>query len=91
MLQYILTFEVNVLKYWPIIYFDKTNVKLAECFCFWVKRKHGLMVIYSNVFFQRALLSVHTADVKMNLKKKKREEKKRTKKGAFDRKKCAQL
>ena len=38
-LQYILTFEVNVLKYRPIIYFDKTNVNLIECFCFWLKRK----------------------------------------------------
>ncbi len=68
-LQHILTCEVNVLKFRPIIYFDKTNVNLSECFCFWVKRKHDLMVIYSNVFFQCALLSVHTADVKMNLKK----------------------
>lgn len=36
-LQYILTCEVNVLKFRPIIYFDKTNVDLIECFCFWVK------------------------------------------------------
>lgn len=33
-LQYILTCAVNVLKFGPIIYFDKTNVKLIECFCF---------------------------------------------------------
>ena len=84
-LQYILTCEVNVLNSQPIIYFDTTNVNLTECFCFWLKWKHDLMVIYSNVFFQCALLSVHTVDVKMNLKKKK------TKKGAFDRKKCTQL
>lgn len=36
-LQYILTCAVNVLKFWPIIYFDKTHVKLIECFCFGVK------------------------------------------------------
>lgn len=68
-LQYVLTCEVNVLKFRPIIYFDKTNVNLIECFCFWVKWKHELMVIYSNAFFLCALQSVHTADVKMNLKK----------------------
>lgn len=68
-LQHILTCEVNVLKFRPIIYFDKTNVNLSERFCFWVKRKHDLMVIYSHVFFQCALLSVHTVDMKMNLKR----------------------
>lgn len=84
-LQYILTCEVNLLKYRPIIYLDTTNVNLSECLCFWVK--HDLMVIYSNVFVQCALLSVHTVDVKMNLKKRG----KKTEKGAFDRKKCTQL
>lgn len=87
-LQYILTCEVNVLKFRPVIYFDKTNVTLTECFCLGVKWKHDLMVIYSNVFFQCASLSVHTVDVKMNLKKR---GKKGLKKGAFDRKKCTQL
>lgn len=31
-LQYMLTCAVNVLKFQPIIYYDKTNVKLSECF-----------------------------------------------------------
>lgn len=45
------------------------------------------MVIYSNVFSQCAMLSGHTVDMKMNVKKRG----KRVKKGAFDRKKCTQL
>lgn len=45
------------------------------------------MVIYSNVFFQCALLSVHAADMKMKLEK----EGKKSEKGAFDGKKCTQL
>lgn len=67
-LRYILTCAANVLKFQPIIYFDKTNVKLFECFCFWVKWKHDLMVIYSNVFIHCVLLNVHTVDVKMSCK-----------------------
>lgn len=38
-LQYILTFEVDVLKYWRIIYFDKTNVKPHSVFLFWGEMK----------------------------------------------------
>lgn len=71
--QHTLTFEADVLKYQSIIYFDKTNVKPDWVFLFYgLKKKrvkNSLMVIYSNVFFQQALLSVHTVNVKMNLKR----------------------
>lgn len=36
-LQYILTCGVDVLKCQPVICFDRTNVSLSECFCFWLK------------------------------------------------------
>lgn len=48
-LQYILTFEVNILKYQPIIYFDKTNVKLIDCSVFeWNENTIRFTVMFSS-------------------------------------------